>query len=80
MESNVTPNITRSLDYFSTVQLIIAGGRLGMNTSQSWKIMPNCRRKQYKQQKIIVRKLIKKSKRQHYHEALNNARKNPKDT
>ena len=34
---------------------------------------------EYKQQKIIVRKLIKKSKMQHYHEALNNARKNPKD-
>ena len=29
---------------------------------------------------MIVRKLIKKSKMQHYHEALNNARKNPKDT
>ena len=28
------------------------------------------------QQKMIVRKLIKKSKMQHYHEALNNARKN----
>ena len=34
----------------------------------------------YKQQKMIVRKLIKKTKMQHYHEALNNARKNPKDT
>ena len=30
---------------------------------------------EYKQQKIIVRKLIKKSKMQHYHEALNNAKK-----
>ena len=28
---------------------------------------------------MIVRKLIKKSKMQHYYEALNNARKNPKD-
>ena len=36
--------------------------------------------KEYKQQKMIVRKLIKKLKMQHYHEALNNARKNPKDT
>ena len=35
---------------------------------------------EYKQQKIIVRKLIKKSEMQHYHEALNNARKNPEDT
>ena len=35
---------------------------------------------EYKQQKMIVRTLIKKSKMQHYHEALNNARKNPKDT
>ena len=35
---------------------------------------------EYKQQKMIVRKLIKKSKLQHYHEALNNARKNPKDS
>ena len=35
---------------------------------------------EYKQQKTIVRKLIKKLKIQHYHEALNNARKNPKDT
>ena len=35
---------------------------------------------EYKQQKMIVRKLIKNSKMQHYHEALNNARKNPKDT
>ena len=34
----------------------------------------------YKQQKMIVRKLIKESKMQHYHEALNNAKKNPKDT
>ena len=32
---------------------------------------------EYKQQKMIIRKLIKKSKMQHYHEALNNARKNP---
>ena len=29
---------------------------------------------------MIVRKLIKKSKMQHYHEALNNSRKNPKQT
>ena len=35
---------------------------------------------EYKQQKMIVRKLIKKSKMQHYHEPLNNARKYPKDT
>ena len=35
---------------------------------------------EYKQQKMIVRKLIKKAKILHYHEALNNARKNPKDT
>ena len=35
---------------------------------------------EYKQQKMIVRMLIKKSKMQHYHEALNNARKNPKET
>ena len=35
---------------------------------------------EYKQPKMIVRKLIKKSKMQHYHEALNNTRKNPKDT
>ena len=33
-----------------------------------------------KQQKMIVPKLIKKSKMQHYHEALNNAKKNPNDT
>ena len=52
-----------------------------MNTSQSWKILPNCRRKKNtNKKKKIVRKLIKKSKMQHYHEALNNARKNPKDT
>ena len=51
-----------------------------MNTSQSWKILPNCRRKQYKQQKIIVCNLIKKSKVQHYHEALNNTKKNHKET
>ena len=30
---------------------------------------------EYKQQKMIVRRLIKKSKMQHYHEALNNSRK-----
>ena len=30
---------------------------------------------EYKQPKMIVRKLIKKSKMQHYHEALNNAKK-----
>ena len=35
---------------------------------------------EYKKQKMIVRKLIKTSKKQHDHEALNNARKNPKDT
>ena len=35
---------------------------------------------EYKQQKMIVRKLIKKSNMQHYHEALKNARTNPKDT
>ena len=35
---------------------------------------------EYKQEKMIIRKLIKKSKMQHYHEALNNARKNPKET
>ena len=35
---------------------------------------------EYKQQKMIIRKLIKKSKMHHYHEALNNARKNSKDT
>ena len=35
---------------------------------------------EHKQQKMIVRKLIKKSKMQHYHEALNNARKNHKET
>ena len=35
---------------------------------------------EYKQQKMIIHKLIKKSKMQHYHEALNNAKKNPKDT
>ena len=35
---------------------------------------------EYKQQKMIVRKLIKKSKMQHYLEALNIARKNPKVT
>ena len=32
---------------------------------------------EYKQPKMIIRKLIKKSKMQHYHEALNNAWKNP---
>ena len=51
-----------------------------MNTSQSWMILPYCRRKQYKQQKMVVRKLIKNSEMDHYHEALNNAVKNPKDT
>ena len=52
-----------------------------MNTSQSWTMKPNCRRKQNtNNKKMIVRKLIKKSKMQHYHEALNNSRKNPKDT
>ena len=30
---------------------------------------------EYKQPKMIVRKLIKKSRMQHYHEALNNAKK-----
>ena len=30
---------------------------------------------EYKRQKMIVRKLIKKSNMQQYHEALNNARK-----
>ena len=35
---------------------------------------------EYQQQKMIVRKLIKKSKMQHYHVALNNAGKNPKKT
>ena len=30
---------------------------------------------EYKQQKLIVHKLIKKSKMKHYHEALNNVRK-----
>ena len=35
---------------------------------------------EYKQQKIIVRKLIKKSKMQYYHEALNNATKTLKTT
>ena len=33
-----------------------------INTSQSWKILPNCGRKHYKQQKMIISKLIKKSK------------------
>ena len=31
---------------------------------------------EYKQQKIVVRKLIEKSKMKHYHEALKNARTN----
>ena len=35
---------------------------------------------EYKQEKMIVRKLIKKSKMQLYHEELNNARKIPKET
>ena len=35
---------------------------------------------EYKQQNLIVRKMIKESKMQHCHEALNYARKNPKDT
>ena len=35
---------------------------------------------EYKQQKMIVRKRIKKQNKQHYHEALNNTGKNPKDT
>ena len=35
---------------------------------------------EYEQQKMIVPSLIKKSKMQHYHEALNNARKKTKDT
>ena len=36
---------------------------------------------EYKQQKMIVRKRITKSKMQHYHEELlENAKKNPKDT
>ena len=30
---------------------------------------------EYKQQKMIVRKLIKQSKMQHHHEAINNAKK-----
>ena len=36
--------------------------------------------KEYIQQKMVIRKLIKKSKMQHYHEALGNARANPKKT
>ena len=44
-------------------------------------MLPNCKRKQNtNNKKMVVLKLIKKSKMQHYHEALNNARKNPKDT
>ena len=35
---------------------------------------------EYKQQKRVVRKLIKKSKMQHYHEALKNDRTNTKYT
>ena len=35
---------------------------------------------EYKQQNMVVRKLIKKSKMQHYHEALDNARTNPEDS
>ena len=35
---------------------------------------------EYKEEKMVVRKLIKKSKMHHYHEALKNARTNPKDT
>ena len=44
-----------------------------MHTSQSWKICTAKLQKEteYKQQKIIVRKLNKKFKMQHYHEALN---------
>ena len=33
----------------------------------------------YQQQKMVVRKLIKISETKHYHEALKNARTNPKD-
>ena len=33
-----------------------------------------------KQQKMVVRKRIKKLKMQHYHETLKNARTNPKNT
>ena len=36
--------------------------------------------KEYKQQNMVVRKLIKKSKMQHYHETLKNARANPTET
>ena len=43
-------------------------------------MLPNCTRKQYKQQKMVVLMLIRNSKMQHYHEALKNARTNPKDT
>ena len=50
-----------------------------MNPSQSWMTLPNCRRKKYTNKKMDVRKLIKKSKLQHYHEALKNARANPKE-
>ena len=35
---------------------------------------------EYKQQRMVIRKLRKKSKVQHYHEALKNSRTNPKDT
>ena len=33
--------------------------------------------KEYKQYKIIVRKLVKRSKMQHYHKAVKKARTNP---
>ena len=35
---------------------------------------------EYKQQKMVIRKLTKKSKMRHYHEALKNARTNPNHT
>ena len=35
---------------------------------------------EYKHHKMVIRKLFKKSKKQHYHEVLKNARTNPKDT
>ena len=49
-----------------------------MNTSQSEDTAKLQKETEYKQQKMIGRKLIKKSKMQHSHEAFK--KKNPNDT
>ena len=53
---------------------------LVMNTSQSWMMMPNCRENRIQTIKTwSFVSWLKNSKMQHYHEALNNAKKIPKD-